>query len=219
MVESGVLSSWETSEITSILCLSASSSALAMALKLAESSPSSLGMQVATRPTTGAGFRCTISENISLRTTGSSTRSLCSRVRDTAASTARRERSSRSLRFCLGSLRGVMLPSERIIAILQEEIKGERVEKASFRFDEAVVGARGDGQLRVREQVEQLDGLFGRNPVAVAGEDQRRVGYRGKVLGRVVQRRQPQRRDLLHVRLPVPGAIDVAVRLAQVINK
>ncbi len=56
------------------------------------------GMHVATRATTGAGRRCTISERRSLCTTGSSTRSLFSRARDTAASTARRDRSSRPTR-------------------------------------------------------------------------------------------------------------------------
>ena len=34
----------------------------------------------------------------------------------------------------------------------QEEIQGERAEEARFRFDEAVIRGRGDGQLRVGEQ-------------------------------------------------------------------
>ena len=97
-----------------------------------------------------------------------------------------------------------------------EKIQDERVEKARFRIDEAVIRGRGNGQLRVGEQVEQFDGLFGRNPVAIAGEEEHRVGYRGQIFGSVVQRRKPQRRDLLCVRLPVLRAVDVPMRLAQV---
>ena len=69
----------------------------------------------------------------------------------------------------------------------QEEIQGERVEEARFRFDEAVIGARGDGQLRVVEQPERLGGLCGACTVAVANEDEHWIGYRGKVLGCVAQ--------------------------------
>jgi hypothetical protein len=66
-----------------------------------------------------------------------------------------------------------------------EEIQGERVEKTRLRLDEAVVRARGDGQLRVTQQAEQLGGLFGACTVAVPDEDEHRVGDRGEVFGGV----------------------------------
>ena len=58
----------------------------------------------------------------------------------------------------------------------QEEIQGERVEEARFRLDEAVIRGRGDGQLRGREQPEQLGSLCGACTIAVADEDEDRVG-------------------------------------------
>src|SRR5829696_9445849 len=100
-----------------------------------------------------------------------------------------------------------------------KEIQGERVEEARFNFDEAVIGARGDGQLRVREEVKQLGGLCGACTVAVADEDEHRVGYRGKVLVCVVKGRQPQQCDLPYERLPVLRAVGMSVRLAQVVDK
>jgi hypothetical protein len=71
----------------------------------------------------------------------------------------------------------------------QKEIQGERVEDARFRFDEAVIGARGDGQLSVVEQPEQLGGLCGACTIAVANEDEHWIAYPGKVLVCVVKGR------------------------------
>src|SRR5918994_3725915 len=98
----------------------------------------------------------------------------------------------------------------------REEIQRERIEETRFRFDEAVIGGRGNGEFRVGEYAEQLDGLFSRNTVAVADEDEHRVGYRGKVLERVAKGCKPERCDLLHVCFPVLWTVDVPVRLAQV---
>src|SRR5215203_5625749 len=72
----------------------------------------SLGMQVATRATTGAGFRCTMSENRSLSTVGSSTRRSFSQSLDTTASTESRWRSSRTRRRLSNPLRVVTPPSQ-----------------------------------------------------------------------------------------------------------
>src|SRR5918995_4981553 len=100
-----------------------------------------------------------------------------------------------------------------------KEIQGERVEETRFNFYEAVIGARGDGQLRVREEVKQLGGLCGACTVAVADEDEHRVGDRTEVLGCVAQGRQPQQCDLPYECLPVLRAVGVSVLLAQVVDK
>jgi hypothetical protein len=65
----------------------------------------SLGIQVDARATTGAGCKCTISENRSASTAGSSTRNPCPRAVATTAAIARRERASRRCRRSSAPLR------------------------------------------------------------------------------------------------------------------
>jgi hypothetical protein len=51
-----------------------------------------------------------------------------------------------------------------------EEIQGERVEYSRFRFDEAVIRGRSNGELCVGEYAKQLDGLLGTYTITVTDE-------------------------------------------------